>query len=153
LLSLLQRVNLDIDRQRPTADRDRRDECDVIPRWRPVHEDHRSGTAPQKVTSDSQQEDPPVANHLRIAEQPVHPLDAVLRQRFAGQTAADRRWAQPPTADDPFHHGRHRRHPHCMHYPAATSNQLTYHLRDAHPCDSLSFDNPRRSRIRVRVAY
>ena len=81
---LLERMNLDVDRQRSTADRHGRNERYMrASRLRPVDENHGPSAPAKQAMRDCQEEEQPIAGHLRIAEQPVDSLDAVLRQRRA----------------------------------------------------------------------
>jgi hypothetical protein len=76
-------VNLDIDRQRSAADRNRSDEGDVLTCLRPVDEYYWPRALPKKAKRDRLKEEDPITDHFGIAEQSVHSLDAVLRQRAA----------------------------------------------------------------------
>jgi hypothetical protein len=99
-----------------------------------------------------QQKKQPIPRQVGITEQPVHALDAVLWTSPARQISPDRRWRQPSAFDDAFYCSDHRTQSRRVHNGAAPSDELTFHLSDAHPCGSLSFDNPKRSRFGMRVA-
>src|SRR6185295_10628560 len=92
-------------------------------------------------------------SQVRVADQSVDALDPILGSSSTSQVAADRCWCNAATLNDASHRLHHRFQPPRVHNPADASDETPYYPFDAHPCDSLSLDNPKRSRFRMRVAY
>jgi hypothetical protein len=82
---------------------------------------------------DGQKDEQAILHHVRTTQQAVDTLDAVLGTSGAFQITADRRRRQPPAADDSFDNLDHGGQASDMHNLAATFDELTYHVSDAHP--------------------